>query len=607
MPTQSGETPVTLVHEQSGGSEAQERDYADAESIRLFMDSLPAGLGVGYAALAIIAVCLLRLGVSQGVTVWTGTVAAMLLACLLAYWRYRRESPAALSLRLWGRRFTWLASASALAWGSAAVFLLPAPPAVEMMVVLGVTAVALGGIGHLATHLPCYLGFLLGSMVPFVIAFFRTGDTLHAGLGVGMAALVVAAAGFGIFMNRTIRRSIVLAHRNRRLADALAERTREAEQANAAKSRFLAAASHDLRQPMHAIGLLLDVLRGQKLERTQAEVVERLVRSCEALAALFDSLLGVSRLDAGAETPRFAAVPIEALFAALQAAFEPVAREKGLQLRVRSCGAVVRSDPVLLERVLGNLLSNAIRYTHAGGVLLSCRRRGGAVSVEVWDTGIGIASADQDAIFEEFYQCGNPERDRRQGTGLGLAIVARLLTLLGHSLELRSVVGRGSSFRVRLPVWDEPMPEAAARPAPNSAGWHLAGTRVLVVDDEAEVRDATVALLTQWRCSVLAFGSMAETVDAAADWSSAPDVLVSDLRLPHGRNGTDLVAWLREEFNREIPALLVSGDGNLPALRSCLPAGAILLPKPAGAAAMLEALVALRSLPASRRAPEAVT
>ncbi|MBL8532489.1 MAG: response regulator [Betaproteobacteria bacterium] len=606
MPTQSGDIPATLDHERSGASEAQERVCADTETVRLFMDSLPAGLGVGYAALAIIAVCLYRLGVSAGVAWWTGTVAAALSACLLAYWRYRRESPAAMSLRRWGRRFTWLASASALAWGSAAFFFMPAPPAVEMMVVLGVTAVAVGGIGHLAMHLPCYFGFLLGSMVPFVVAFLLLGDALHAGLAAGMAALVAAAAGFGHFMNRTMRRSIVLAHRNRQLAEALAERTREAEQANAAKSRFLASASHDLRQPVHAIGLLLGVLRGQALQRAQAEIVDRLARSCEALEELFDGILGVSRLDAGAETPRLTAVPVHLLFTALHSAFEPLAREKGLQLRTHDCHAVVHSDPALLERVLANLVSNAIRYTHAGGVLLASRRRGAAVSIEVWDTGIGIEAQHQGAIFEEFFQCGNTERDRRRGLGLGLAIVKRLAGLLQHTVEFRSVSGRGSVFRVRVPAFDGPVPEVADTQLPGPAVRRVAGTRVLVVDDEPGVRDATVALLRQWNCEVIALGSMAEVMSVAVEWASAPDVVVSDLRLPDACSGTDLVAWLREEFNREIPALLVSGDAHSATFGSSLPPGTVLLAKPASATAMLETLVSLRSLPASRPVPEAV-
>lgn len=578
-------------------SAVDEREHVDAESIRLFMDSMPEGLGAGFVAVVILAVWLRQLGVSTGLALWSLSVSAVLGLCFAAYVRYRSAVCTPDQLRRWGRRFVWLAGASALAWGSAAFLFLPGTPAVEMMIILGVTAVSIGGIGHMATHLPCYFGFLFLSGLPFVVSLALIGDTLHAGLSLGLLALLVAAALFARLMNRAVRQSIALAYRNRLLADALAVRTREAEHANLAKSRFLTAASHDLRQPVHAIGLLLDVLRGQGLDRTQGETVERLRRSAESLDDLFDGLLDVSRLDAGEVKPRVGAVSVDGLFATLHAAFEPLARGKGLALRIRASNLAVESDPVLLQRIVANFVANAIRYTPHGGVLVAARRRGGHVGIEVRDTGIGIAADEQAAVFEEFYQCSNPERDRTKGLGLGLAIVRRLAGLLGHAIEMRSTPGRGSMFRVVAPASVVPASVAHETPRPASIVGALAGTRIVVVDDDRAVREASIELLRQWGCLAVPFASMSEVVTAGPTWECAPDLLLSDWRLPDGRDGIALVEWLREEFNLEIPALIATGDTVFARQRGVLPSGVVVLHKPIAAVTLFDTLVALRSRP----------
>lgn len=593
-------TPRSAI-ESSGdaAARAQEREHVDVESIRLFLDSLPEGLGAGFVAVGVITAWLHLLGATRWLSTWATGVSAALALCVVAYLRYRAQARTPAHLRAWGQRFLWLATACALAWGSAALFFLPGTPGVEMMIVLGVTAVAIGGIGHMAPHLPCYLAFLFAAGLPFVIAFARIGDTLHWGLGLGLLCLLVAAVLFARLLNRAIRQSIALAYRNGLLAQALAARTREAEQANMAKSRFLTAASHDLRQPVHAIGLLLDVLRGQGLDQQQSQTLDRVVRSAEALDGLFDGLLDVSRLDAGEVRPRLRVVPLNDLFDALQAGLEPLARDKRIGLRVRRPRWAVNSDPVLLNRLIGNLVTNAIRYTHEGGVLVAARQRGHEVTIEVWDTGIGIAATEHDAVFEEFYQCGNPQRDRTQGLGLGLSIVRRLARLLDHRVELRSTPGRGSMFRVIVPLADLPAVPAPAADARVPAGQPLAlaGTRVIVIDDDAPVREASVALLRQWGCEPTAFASGATARDGVTAWPAAPDLIVSDFRLPGHENGLALIEWLRDEFNREIPALLASGDTELVNACGSLPPRTIVLHKPIATPTLFEALVALRSLP----------
>lgn len=481
--------------------------------------------------------------------------------------------------------------------GSAAWYFLPGSPAVEMVTILGVSLITIGGNAHMAAHLPIYFGFLLAAELPFAIAPGRIGDTLHAGLSIGVLSLIVGLPLFAVQNNRSIRRSLSLAYRNRELAAVLEQRTREAELANLTKSRFLAAASHDLRQPVHAFGLLLDVLRGQGLNRTQAETVDQLLRSSTALAGLFDGLLDVSKLDAGVVHAQIGAFALEPLLRALLSAFEPLADDKSLDLRSRLLPCAVRSDALLLERILRNLLANARRYTERGGVLLACRRRGPNIAIEVWDTGPGIATHEQSAVFDEFYQCANAERKRSQGLGLGLAIVQRLARLLDHELEMRSVYGRDSLFCVAVPELVAVPISAIAPRAEPPVGTPLRARFVLVVEDDQAVSEATVDLLQMWGAAPLALASMAAVAAVAGQWRRAPDLIVSDLCLPDQRDRFELIAWMCEEFNRPIPALVMTGDAVTLAPAEGLP-GALLIPhKPVAPAAMLAALRTLLADP----------
>ncbi|MBI3575281.1 MAG: sensor histidine kinase [Gammaproteobacteria bacterium] len=235
------------------------------------------------------------------------------------------------------------------------------------------------------------------------------------------------------------------------LEQKVAERTQELAAANQAKVRFIAAASHDLRQPMHALGLFVAQLQGKLHDAEARRIAERVEAAVSALQELLDALLDISRLDAGTIQPNVSDFGVAPLLARIEANLAADAREKGLAFRVAPCRFAVRSDAMLLERILINLATNAVRYTGRGGVLLGCRRRGERVRIEVWDSGIGIAPEHQRAIFQEFYQVGNPERDRHTGIGLGLAIATRLARLLGGRIEVRSQPGKGSMFAVEVP------------------------------------------------------------------------------------------------------------------------------------------------------------
>lgn len=358
-----------------------------------------------------------------------------------------------------------------------------------------------------------------------------------------------------------------------------------AETANRGKTGFLAAASHDLRQPIHALGLYMGSLRQRPLEPGAREIVDRMDGSVAALESLLNALLDISRIDAGVLVPQTQPFDLGALLHRLADGFAREAATQGLRFSVRVCGgapAYASADPMLVERVLRNLLANAVKYTRSGGVLVTCRPRGaGGASpqwrVEVWDTGPGIAPEEQERVFEEFYQAGNPERDRRGGLGLGLSIVRRLARLMQLPLALHSRPGRGSRFVLDLPAYTHALSTIVASDEKESLPRRML---VAVIDDDAEVRDAMRSLLQSWHCDVLDGTDADEVIRAARARHEVPRAVVADLRLLGGRDGVTEVARLRQAFGADLPALLVSGDSAPDRVRVMQDSGLPWLAKP---------------------------
>jgi signal transduction histidine kinase/CheY-like chemotaxis protein len=356
------------------------------------------------------------------------------------------------------------------------------------------------------------------------------------------------------------------------------ERTQQLKLANLAKSRFLAAASHDLRQPLHALGLFVAQLRGDTSAQERNRIVECINASVSAMNELFNALLDISRLDAGALTTNVTEFPVVLLLQRIESTFAEPAREKNLSFRVLPSKAWVRSDFILLERILFNLVSNAVRYTSQGGVVVTCRRRGEQLRFEVWDTGPGIAEDQRQNIFSEFYRVGEPERDQRAGLGLGLAIVERLCTLLALPIELRSVLGRGSRFTVvaprapvRIAVAERPL---IARPPVDVSD----GKLVVVIDDDTRVLDGMRGLLRSWGCRVMSDETAAAVIKGLG--GCRPDLIISDYRLSDGKTGIEAIEQVRREFDCAVPAFLISGDTHSDSLQQARAKGLHLLHKP---------------------------
>ena len=324
-----------------------------------------------------------------------------------------------------------------------------------------------------------------------------------------------------------------------------------AEAANHAKSRFLAAASHDLRQPLSALALFVGVLKTRTLPQG-AELVANIEQCIDSLSELLTDLLDVSRLDAGAITPRLSDFDLKNFRAALDSVHAGEARNKGLQWRVRGASLVVHTDQQLLKRIVGNLVSNAIRYTNQGGVLMACRRRAGKYWLEVWDTGIGIPEDKKELIFEEFRQLGDGARN--QGSGLGLAIASKMANLLGLQIRVCSRLGRGSMFAIELPaVLPERLGGASLPAAP--AGRIL---RIGLIEDNPLVLQALTVMLESIGHTVVAALSGHELLQRLGQ--HRPDLLVSDYRLADRQTGLDVIEAARQVFGADLPAILITGD-----------------------------------------------
>ena len=361
---------------------------------------------------------------------------------------------------------------------------------------------------------------------------------------------------------------------------ALETAKKQAEQANLGKSRFLAAASHDLRQPLQTLTLLQGILAAQAKTADDLKLSARLAESLDAMSATLNTILDINQLEAGIIKPEPRNFTINALFERLRSEFTDQAKNKGLRFRVVSSDRSIRSDPALFEQIIRNLISNALKYTIHGKILLGCRRRGGQLHIEVWDTGVGIPKGQLRAVFDEFHQLDNPARERTRGLGLGLSIVQRLADLLGHTVDVRSQPGKGSVFSIRVPYVDA---EARETPPaePQQPATHLGeGGSILVVEDDPAIREALRLLFETNGYCTTAVADGKRALELVAHGDVRPNIVVADYNLPKGLTGLEIAALLRETLDGALPVLIVTGDISTGTLRAIADAGCVQLNKP---------------------------
>jgi len=370
----------------------------------------------------------------------------------------------------------------------------------------------------------------------------------------------------------------------RRAADALTAAKRQAELATIAKSRFLAAASHDLRQPLQTLALLQGLLAKRVVGEKKQKLVERIDEALSAMTGMLNTLLDINQIEVGAVKAATTDFPVNELFDRLRDELTYHAQAAGLALRVLPCARFIRSDPRLLEQMIRNLLSNALKYTQRGKVLVGCRRRGGKLRIEIWDTGVGIPASELQAIFDEYHQLDNAARQRSRGLGLGLSIVKSLGELLGHRIRVRSLQGKGSVFSIEVPL----SPSGAASSAehrPRDADSASAQTTprtgtILIVEDDPEVREHLELFLREEGYDAATAVDGPAALELAARRTIRPDLVLADYNLPNGMNGVEVARKLRQEFSREIPFIILTGDISTETLRNVALHDCVQLNKP---------------------------
>lgn len=511
---------------------------------------------------------------------WLAAFAVYSLARAALARAFRRRVATDTDHRAWLRRVLSALAVGGSIWAAACfLFYVPGHIEYQLFLVTMLLGAVVSGLVTLAVYLPAYLAFVTPFVAATAVRYGQEADPLHVGIALAAVVTFFLFINFARFIQNSfveqLRLRMTLGERNRELA----ERNREVEQANLAKQRFLAVASHDLRQPLQALNLFAAQLGDQADPAERARLVGRIDAAIASMNELFNALLDMSKLDAGVLAPDIADFPLGRLLDRLETTFATAAREKGLRLTVMPSRAWVRSDAILLERILLNLVSNAIRYTPRGGVVVGCRRRGDGVRIEVWDSGIGLAEDQHRSVFGEFYQVGAAPGERA-GLGLGLSIVDGLCRLLGHPVDLASRPGRGSRFTVTVP---RAMPRSApAGPAAtleaiaNPARDKL----IVVIDDDALVLDGMRGLLQGWGCRVVTADSGEGALAAVAARRGQPNLVISDYFLANGTTGIDVIARLRGAFAQPIPAFLISGDTTSERMREADANGLPLLHKP---------------------------
>lgn len=473
---------------------------------------------------------------------------------LLSYLYFNRLSPATGG---WGTWFTIGSLLSGLLWGSAGIILyVPDQIAYQALLFFILGGMGAGAYASNTSFIPAFYAFFVPALLPILSMLILEGDKLHLIMAAWGSAFFLAFLYFARNSNLSQIEAIRLRLENQHLFDELRIKHQDAEKANITKSKFLAAASHDLRQPLFALGLYTEILEGETNINKAREIATLIKQSYFSLKSLLDALLDISRLDAGVVKVDKRNFCLQEIFDRILFDYKPMAVDKGICLRVVSTSAVVYSDPTLVERVLRNLVSNAIKYTFAGNILVGVKHIGDHYQVRVYDTGIGIPQDELGNIFQEFHQLANPERDRSKGIGLGLAIVQRMLDLLGENLSVSSIVGHGTSMCFSIQRGESPVSLSHKERVSKIS----AGSIILVIEDDEEVARSIHAFLKEIGYAVLSADSADEALRLLLREKSQPDMIISDYRLRKGFNGVDAAEAIINHLGKKIPVMIITGD-----------------------------------------------
>ena len=550
------------------------------EQIKLLYQPLLPLLGVNLIASFALVVALWQL-ISHALLL--GWLAAMLTAQIyrwLIYQKYRSVFSTATAKQL-AQYFVIGGGITGALWGCCALFLFPHDALAHQFVII---AILIGlGAGAVTTHnsyLPAFMAFFLPTLIPISIKLYTVDNIALIVMALLLTIYTVYMVYYAFILHRSHEQSLRLRFENVDLVEQLRMQKEEAERANMAKSKFLAAASHDLRQPLHALTLFTAALDEVTHSAKAQTIVSQINTSVTALQTLFDALLDISQLDAGTLSVEKIHFSLQPLLHKLANDYNAQAREKGLTIHWPDCDMVVYSDINLYEQILRNFISNAIRYTPAGDIHIRCHIDNSHIYVDVADRGIGIPNEKQKLIFDEFQQLNNPERDRSKGLGLGLAIVRRTADLLGHTIELQSNPGQGSTFTICADLGDKDQLPRIDKPDHPSVNEHIDSAVVLVIDDEDSILMGMRSLLQLWGYVVVTAADQAQAMTELDRLDLAPDVIIVDYRLRENHTGIETVRSLHKKYHTEIPALIITGDIAAERLREVNLSGFQMLHKP---------------------------
>ncbi len=527
---------------------------------------------------------------------------------------YHRDPAAAGRSAFWANRHWKEMLFFSCVWGALPWMMMPADNlSMTSMIVLVIVGLCSTGLPAVAARWPSVLAFVLPMNFGLISALLWHGSNTHYFLAFFVVVYLIATFQIAHTLNKMLTESLLARFEKEALAEQIAEQMAATQRLSDEKTRFFASASHDLRQPLHAIALFGAVLERELHGHSAGQHANRLMQAVHVMGTSLDTMLDMSRLDAGVVQPELNAVALKPMLQALNQLFVSRAEARGLELRLRTTELWVLTDPHLLQRLLANLVENAIKYTDQGGVLLLARAKGSEVWIEVVDTGRGIAPENREKIFEAFYQIDNPGRDRNQGLGMGLSIVRRLAHLLNHGLMLASRPGVGTRFRLSLPLTHaQPEAQPSVGGAHTGAASTLSGmparapaqqapalvlpSPILLLDDEADIGDAMTALLASHgvQLEVVTHEAAAEQAFTQAVLAARPfAALICDYRLAKGADGLEAAHRLRARFNPELPVLLVTGETSPQRLQRVRDSGLPVLFKPVVAQALLQTLARL--------------
>ena len=570
-----------------------ERDSIQAEQVKAYFKD------AGDLNLAGAGVFSLLVYVVHDETPWWTWAPALAVLCLVtllraALIRQYRQAPGSRNSTRWANSQAATGGMAGVCWGlSNAAMLAYLPTTLQLFVLTVSTVVAATSTSEgFSLPQPPRL-FIIASLGPSAVYLLAAGDRLHIVLALMLLLFVPVTSGLITKKNTVFVEAQHLRFQNEALAAELSEQHEKIQLVSASKSRFLAAASHDLRQPLAALMIFLELLeREQQLSNGGKEILRGAQQATASLRGLLDALLDISKLDVHAIKPNMRAFNIQDLLNGLEQEFLPVAKRKGIRLCFVRCSAAVSSDPDLLGQILRNLISNAVRYTESGRVLVGCRHRRGMLDVEVHDTGIGIAESQFTKIFEEFYQIGNQARDRQQGLGLGLSIVDRAAKLIGHSVTVRSRLQKGSCFTVSVPIARDGVREQQSGVKQQDGAKDLAGRLIAVIENEGAIRAGMLRLLHAWGCRVIVAESAPAMVEQLAAQPEHIDMIISDFGLGGDQNGINAIASIRDHCGASLPALLFTGDISKEAYHAAQTAGLPMVYKPVKPEALRAAILA---------------